>query len=783
MRGGNAETKASSKPFACGESGFVTHWLVWGPRNTPYDGQALGEERLRREAIRGRRGRRPQDPELGRPGGYGGPWRYLYPGNNIFVEQSTYHHYLEISEMAGAVELTVPEVMKVKGQLWAAGTVDLWVGERHVAHHESPGYMHPTHMTVTLPLERGANLLSVTCIVLGLRDARFLFGLQLCPPPDGLGVRLPGDHEAGAAIADASRWLSSVRQRGADGLASEGPAPPGASVVRSDTRHLWAPESDAFAFPDGLPGSARVEVQAAGQTLSRTLEFGDNKAVPAIPAPSPADEHRRACIQRTGERPDADDPDYWWTSAAETLPVLARRLLGEPFEVSTETVVTAARTAASRCDCADFILAVLLRMYRLDLLSGEERRAVRKAAVEFRYWDDEPGIDAMCFSGENHTLLFSGCQHIAGLLFADDTFPNSHRTGAEQARIGRARAVKWLDRVEADGFQEFLSSNYAPITAGALMNIVDFADEADLRHRAAAQVDTISRMLAMHCFDGVTAGPQGRVYRGVIHPHTSRAQGMLHYALSHTVPGYDPWVMFVASSPEYVPPGDLAALASQPARRHYRQADVEIVLEKTRGYALSSVQIPASFDAPAAAVPWKLAGLFPGVPGYQQHVWNAALARDCHVFVNHPGETFDLGEARPGYWYGNGTLPRTRQNGGVVLQVYAIGDDHPVRFTHAHWPSDRFDAQEVRSHWTFGDRGGGRVALWCSAGIEPFDDVLCGRELRARAARAAWVCVCAERDRDPDLATFAARCQAMRPAFDSQELELSLRGHAPLTFK
>ena len=401
---------------------------------------------------------------------------------------------------------------------------------------------------------------------------------------------------------------------------------------------------------------------------------------------------------------------------------------------------------------------------------------MRKTALEFRYWRDEPGTDAMCFEGENHTLLFNGCQYIAGLLFANDTFSNSGRTGAGQARIGRERVVKWLDHVEPVGFKEFLSSNYAPITVAALMNLVDFADDTDLRRRAAAQVDTIFRMLAMHCFDGVMAGPQGRVYRPVIRPHTSRAQGMLHYALGDTAPAYNPWTMFVAASPEYAPPADLAALASQPVRKRYRQANVEIDLEKTHCYALSSVRIPASFDAAQPAVPWELAGLFPGRQGYQQHVWNAALARDCHVFVNHPGETFDLGEARPGYWYGNGTLPRTRQDGNVLLQVYAIDDADPVRFTHAYWPSDLFDAQEVRSHWAFGERAAARVALWCSAEIEPFDDVLTGRELRARATRAAWVCICAGKDEDMDLATFATRCEAMRPVFDTEELELSLAG-------
>ena len=33
--------------------------------------------------------------------------------------------------------------------------------------------------------------------------------------------------------------------------------------------------------------------------------------------------------------------------------------------------------------------------------------------------------------------------------------------------------------------------------------------------------------------------------------------------------------------------------------------------------------------------------LRPGGAGYQQHLWQATLGRDCHVFVNHPGGFFD----------------------------------------------------------------------------------------------------------------------------------------------
>ena len=757
--------------FAPDESGFVSHWLVSGPTVSPPEGQAAHGDTALRDLVRELPGTRPASPELGGSGPGGAPWRYRFPGNNVFVEQSAFHKHLEIVRMYGAAELIAPDDVACDATLWASGSLDVWVGEEHVARLDAPRYMYPSRTKIALPLKRGANLVTTSVSVLGVRDTRFLFGVQLASPPDGLTVRLPGDD---GTIEAAAGWLASVKGRGDDRLVASSGAPAGVTVVRPDGGGAWTQGDDTFSLDGARTRTVAVEVAAAGETLKRTIEFPGNVEVPEIPEARSVDEHRRAYVERVGAKRRGGH--------SGALPVLARRLSGAAFDADTAAIADAAALVAARGDCADFILAALLRMYRLDLLTADEKQVIRETALGFRYWLDEPGSDAMCFGSENHTLLFNGCQHVAGLLFADETFTNSGRTGAEQAGIGRERVIQWLDRVEAVGFKEFLSGSYMPITVAAAMNLVDFADDAEVRRRAAAQVDVIFRMLATHCFDGVTTGPQGRVYRGVIYPHTSGAHGMLHYALPESVPGYDAWTMFVASSPGYEPPAGLADLARTPVRTTYRQADVEITLEKTDAYALSSVPVPASFDATVPPAPNHCAGLFPGMQGYQQHVWNAALARDCHVFVNHPGETCDMGSARPGYWYGNGTLPRTRQDGNVLLQVYAIEDAHPVRFTHAHWPTDAFDAHELRGHWALAERARARIALWCSAELEPFDDVMAGRELRARADRSAWVCVCASKDEDVDLAAFAARCEAMAPAFDARGLVLSMTGSVPLSF-
>ena len=145
-----------------------------------------------------------------------------------------------------------------------------------------------------------------------------------------------------------------------------------------------------------------------------------------------------------------------------------------------------------------------------------------------------------------------------------------------------------------------------------------------------------------------------------------------------------------------------------------------------------------------------------------------------------PGATFDMSSSRPGYWYGNGCLPRLSQRGGVLTEVFAIPDEHPVGFTHAHWPADAFDRQELREHWAFGAKGTGRVALWSSGPLAPHSEVLTGRELRAWGARVAWLCICAGEAEDGGGAGgfdgFVKRCLGMAPRFDPERMTLQLRG-------
>ncbi|MBX3314215.1 MAG: hypothetical protein KF906_07830 [Actinobacteria bacterium] len=113
----------------------------------------------------------------------------------------------------------------------------------------------------------------------------------------------------------------------------------------------------------------------------------------------------------------------------------------------------------------------------------------------------------------------------------------------------------------------------------------------------------------------------------------------------------------------------------------------------------------------------------PGCFGHQYHAWQATLDEDAIVFTTSPGN-----EPRPIqrwvdadlYWNG-GPMPRSAQQGSAVINLYApqyVAGTGPLSafayldYTHAYFPTERFDEVRQVDGWTFGRRGDGYVALW-----------------------------------------------------------------------
>lgn len=182
---------------------------------------------------------------------------------------------------------------------------------------------------------------------------------------------------------------------------------------------------------------------------------------------------------------------------------------------------------------------------------------------------------------------------------------------------------------------------------------------------------------------------------------------------------YGEFQQLVAGRPEL---GDPARIPQ--ARLVDRWAMTEVHLEtfRSRDFLLSCAQ---DFRA--------------GLPGYQQHIWQATLGIDAVVFTNHPGSSDDA--SRPSYWAGNGVLPRAAQHRNVLVCLHRVPSGDPFPFSHAYFPRRAFDEVATVGPWVFGRRGDAYLGLWSRA---PVEEVAAGRhagvELRCAAAENAWIC-------------------------------------------
>ena len=78
---------------------------------------------------------------------------------------------------------------------------------------------------------------------------------------------------------------------------------------------------------------------------------------------------------------------------------------------------------------------------------------LEECVLNFRYWADEPGNDAMWFWSENHQILFHTCEILAGQLYPDRVFTNTGQTGEWHREKGERMALSWLHKRGAGGFR------------------------------------------------------------------------------------------------------------------------------------------------------------------------------------------------------------------------------------------------------------------------------------------------------------------------------------------
>lgn len=787
--------------------GFITNYLVAGPRETDWEKENTGDHQLRyeqklRTLLTVDSSRPDQTIKIGEPGGLGQPWQYYYSFNNWFVDRSTFYSTLKKVELDAATILTARQAVTVQAVIWTYMGLTLWCNQEKVCTVEHPVYKPIQRREVTLHLQPGENRLDIKAWGLGVRDTRTIFGIQLTGGRDGVAVSLP-DSARAEPLYQLEQWLGQVRLENSR-LRFAAPAPAGTKLGYDNCSPDFAKAGRRVVWED-IAGKEQVNLRSEqngllhltaeyqGIRLCRTLEDILAKR-PQYTGLTDDEANKQAIFNRVAAVESLSRGDKFGFAIAN---ILARKATGQTSAKDRELFCTTLDQIEARYDCSDFLVCGVIRYLNNYTLPADLVARTKEVLLNYRYWMDQKGEDAMCFWSENHALMFYACAMQAGQLYPDEYFPRAGKLGRELAAEGRRRLEFWLTDVETHGFEEFLSTVYMCVTFAALLNVIDYSDE-EISARAAAVTDKLLEMLAMHTFKGSIIAPMGRVYGEVVYPFLQGAQALMNL-IDPTVPYTygEGWLGFYATS-RYPLPDGLKELMQRPVCTRYSTGNAMIHLTKKAHYCLTSVASPRTdegfarwdnitlqedADPAGGAYTKSLNERFhgttcfePGVYGYQQHMWYAALDSETNVFTNHPGSSCESSSMRPGFWYGTGVMPAMEQKENQIGIVYHLPAEHPLHFTHAYFPAPKFDEVQIEDHWLFGRKQDGFAALWCSSRMEPACDRLFDCEYRSSGEDIAYYCLCGDRLEYPDLETFAAKARAQNPQFDPRRKMLECGG-------
>lgn len=755
------------------QQGFIHNWLVAGPLEAPVSGPDGADEpshklsvaRVHYDPTAGIEGQ-PLDRASFTLGDSELSWRYVRCYDDHFVDLSTFRETWTYMRAWAYAQVRVPVGGETTFVLTTNGPADVWLNGEHVHRQEHFHHQQPHSVQFQAPVQAGENVLLVRFEAVAARECPYVMALQLADyASEPLAVLIPTDNER---IARHMLYEKAFEQAS---LATD-------VSFRGKVVNLhWAEDMDVFCRYDYSIQDSRDRIYVSGSQEAKpghVVDIGHGfriwegpfRAVLRPVAPSYYNDNIR--YQRDLpvfilDTAYSDTPyGSYEERYAEALAYAAGRgnlyaeiakiRLGRWDDLDLEVWQQAIARINARADCSDFDLVGLLgvmQRYLGDPSFPAALRAPLKACVlGFKYWHDEPGHDAMCYTTENHSILFHTCEILAGQLYPDEIFSNNGESGVWHREKGERLALAWLKTRAATGFWEWDSNTYFDEDVLALSHLVGLAQDEQVAELAAVVLDKLLFTLAVNSYKGVFGSTHGRSYA----PMLKNAQLEATSGISRLLWGmgvFNPHIRGLVglACSEYEFPQMIAEIAKflpdwQWSReRHVIDAagnEVNKITYKTPDYQLSSAQ-----------------DFRPGELGYQEHIWQATFGPDAVVFVTHPACMSEDGAHRPNFWAGNRVLPRVAQWNDVLFALHRLPEDDWMGFTHAYFPVYTFDEYVLRDGWAFARSGEGYLALTASQGIElTRRGPAAYRELRSYGQENVWVCQMGRAALDGDFVAF-----------------------------
>ncbi len=682
-------------------------------------------------------------------------WERRHVGADGLLDWSEFCFTPQYRQAIAATVLEVDQAEYRVLEVGCTGPAALFADGELLWQSDDFSYMEPYRNQIRVRLRSGATTIHLLTWQVAFRECRHVASLRI----DGLPVRVvipsPEADEYRAAAAESlldavgiGPWASldgTVRMSGPIGARYE--------VITAGGRIREVEITDEAAIVpivesfSAIAESADVAVgatpgdtdpahdPAATDATASMLATGETVLTVRVPDPTvPVTRQLRAARVPESYRPGPGDTDpAQWRSellrhVAAGVPgvarALARHALDPHAKLADDDLAPALRMIESRSDCADFEALALVHLWQRlgdDVWTTDQRERARRALLGFKYWIDQPGLDAMCYFTENHQFVWHTAETLVGELFPDEMFTNTGRTGREHAEHGSGLAREWMRRKLSGGFSEFDSNAYLAIDSLALVSWIEFAGDYRMRRLAEALLDKALLTLACNSWHGIHGAAHGRSYVPTLRSSRFEETAPIMWTLwgagalnSAVLPA-----TVLATADRYRIPDLIGAIAATPpqewdGRQVYRgqYRPEHDLLSRPYGSDLRVWRTP---DAMLSSVQDYRSGL----PGLQEHIWGATLGPEVQIFATHPAADSTSSSARPNAWAGQRILPRAHQHRDSVLVLHRIPDDDPVGSTHVWFPTPHLDEWTERGPWLAGRVGAGYVAVATAGGLRP----------------------------------------------------------------
>lgn len=779
------------------EQGPIDHWLAAGPQQMIVRDEAL-QDGKDPAAI----ARLFVDPDLHindlpvergpvtaghfQIGDYSGSWDYVACGEDHRVDQSGYDPFCTYLRSWAYTQLYSKTEQAVMLELTALGPIRIWLNDEIIFATEKFASQAPAIYRFSAQLHKGANPLFVRFDNVGAGHYSHFFSLKVMYPATlaksaRLEVRIPTliktisrrKHLESLfhtlySDRDLYAWDQQIclnwpaAQKGGQ----EDDTNKSAIRLIHESGRIYA-EAEV----DGIPGD-QLKLRIAGQIpegfydivmLPKLWEYYEHDLRITHKLRLWSAGRRKFALSPVGDFASRKVEALQFAASQETgsLERETARMALSQWDILDQKVWQAALERVTQCQDSSLrdlfgLLVMLLRFGDQPQFPSDLKAALAITALAYRYDPADAGLDVADRSSESASLLVAVCQILAGQCWPEAVFTRSGLKGISLRERGEEQILMWLRQRAEWGFTEYGSEPGLEIISACLAAVVDLVESEPVWELAGALLDKLFFLLVLNSHQGVYGGTSWRIGPWAVKGGQKSAFSTLAYLLwGQGI--YSPHLLGLvnlACSQNYSLPDLFSRIATQPLEELWSREC------HSAGEGIEGVN-QAAFKTPDSLLS-SLQDYQPGQEGRTEHVWQATLGPGAVVFTNHPGSSGEGESHQPGFWRGNGSLPRIAQWRDALICLYRLPEDATLCFTHAYFPTAEFDEYILRGNWAFGRKGNAYLALTAANGLEM---ILKGpqalRELRSQGATNAWFCQLGRTARDGRFSDFQDRVLAL----------------------